>query len=60
VSAILCPRCPGCGGEPDPLLKITWPTQAWCGSDNCAVLVWDATITLEQNAAFMRTYDLEE
>ena len=41
MTAILCPRCPYCGGEPDFFLLVTWPAQAWCSDPGCRVLCWD-------------------
>lgn len=41
-------RCPGCGQPP--LVLLGGGTQAFCGADDCHVLSWDPTKSVEQFA----------
>jgi hypothetical protein len=41
------PGCPLCGQ--DPVMVFGGGTQAWCGSDDCTILCWDATKSLDEN-----------
>jgi hypothetical protein len=36
--------CPGCGQ----LAALALPGQAWCGTDDCAVLAWNPRHTLAE------------
>lgn len=44
------PTCPSCGAAPEPhLTSITWPAQAWCATDECAVLIWNPRASAREN-----------
>lgn len=43
---ILTPNCPLCGQPP---LFAFGPTQALCGNDNCTLILWDPSVSLEGN-----------
>lgn len=43
-----CPSCPVCGQPPRLLLH---PEQAFCGNDDCRALMWNPSLTAEQNLA---------
>lgn len=55
-SAILSPACPLCGQFP--ALQIG-EHQAFCGDEDCKVLVWDPAKTREENFANTRVVDLQ-
>ena len=40
-------ECPGCGKAP----AFALSEQAFCGNDNCGVMMWNPTKTLEEMAA---------
>ena len=40
------PRCPFCGEQPKFIVGIT---QAFCGNDDCDLLCWDPSLTLDAN-----------
>lgn len=54
------PQCPGCGHPPRFLLDDG--RQAFCGSDDCHVIMWNPTKTLaemSEDAQFIK-FDLGE
>lgn len=54
-----CPRCPMCGGPPDPdLATIIGPWQWFCGNPGCDAFNWDATKTLDWNLTHATVHDL--
>jgi len=49
-------HCPGCGRHA--MMILGGGTQAFCGSDDCSILMWDPTKTLEELMADMHEIDL--
>lgn len=37
-------HCPACGW----MAKFAFSGQAWCGNDDCAVVCWDPTKSIEE------------
>lgn len=46
--------CPGCGNPP----ALAFPTQAWCGTDDCKIVTWNPTMTLDELLDDFGTVDL--
>lgn len=44
-------NCPGCGQHA--LMALAGGEQAFCGNDECHVLSWNPTLTLEELATKM-------
>jgi hypothetical protein len=44
---VLTPRCPLCD-EP-PMMVFGGGTQAFCGNDDCTLICWDPSKTLDDN-----------
>ena len=42
----LTPGCPFCG---EPPLFAIGPTQALCGNDDCTLIMWDPSLSLDEN-----------
>lgn len=42
----LTPNCPLCGKPP---LFAVGPTQAFCGNDDCTLILWDPSLSLDDN-----------
>lgn len=42
---IQTPGCPLCSAPP----AMTFGPQAFCGNDDCDAILWDATMTLDEN-----------
>lgn len=42
----LCPNCPMCG---EPPLFAMGPTQAFCGNDDCTLILWNPSVSLDDN-----------
>jgi hypothetical protein len=42
----LCPDCPLCGQPPRFAIG---PTQAFCGNDDCTLILWDPSLSLDEN-----------
>jgi hypothetical protein len=40
------PGCPLCGKPP---LFAAGPTQAFCGNDDCTLICWDPSLSLDEN-----------
>jgi hypothetical protein len=49
-------RCPLCSQPPYGVLG--GGTQAFCGTDDCKVVIWDPTLTMDQTMASMEFIDL--
>jgi hypothetical protein len=47
MSEILTPRCPLC--DQPPALALPGFTQWWCGNDDCTILCWNPSLTLDEN-----------
>ena len=47
MADILTPRCPLCGNQL--LMVFGGGTQAFCGNDDCTLLNWTPTISLDEN-----------
>ena len=45
--SILTPDCPLCGHPP--MMVFDGGTQAFCGNDDCTLLMWTPTKTLDAN-----------
>ena len=37
-------HCPGCGQPP----VMAFATQAFCGTDDCKVITWNPTLTMDE------------
>lgn len=46
VAEILTPGCPLCGKPPR---FAVGPTQAFCGNDDCTLILWDPSLSLDEN-----------
>lgn len=46
MNEILTPRCPLCDGPPQ---FIVGGTQAFCGNDDCVLLMWNPALSLDGN-----------
>jgi hypothetical protein len=46
VTEILTPGCPLCGELPEFAIG---PTQAFCGNDDCTLLLWNPSLSLDAN-----------
>ena len=46
MTQILTPRCPLCDRLPE---FAVGPTQAFCGNDDCTLLCWDPSLSLDAN-----------
>lgn len=55
MTRILCPNCPVCSQPPRFLISTS---QAACGNDDCPILLWDQTMTLDQNLTSVNPVDL--
>ena len=47
MAEILTPRCPLCDGPPMQLLPGL--AQAFCGNDDCTLLMWTPVLSLDDN-----------
>ena len=47
MAETLTPRCPLCGQLP--VMIFGGGTQAFCGNDDCAILMWTPTKSLDDN-----------
>lgn len=47
MDEILTPFCPLC--DKGPVMVFGFGAQAWCGNDDCTLLVWDMTKSLDDN-----------
>ena len=47
MARILTPLCPLCS-EP-PIMVLGGGTQAFCGSDDCVLLTWNPSLSLDDN-----------
>jgi len=47
MAEILTPRCPLCDSLP--VMVFGAGTQAFCGNDDCALLCWDPSLSLDAN-----------
>ena len=47
MAEILTPRCPLCGQLP--VMVFGGGTQAFCGNDDCTLLMWTPAKTLDDN-----------
>lgn len=45
MAGILTPRCPLCCGLP----RIVFGTQAFCGNDDCTLLMWNPELSVDDN-----------
>lgn len=55
------PGCPFCGQSP--VWVFGGGTQAWCGNDDCTLLMWDPSLSLDENllnAGFVRLPPAED
>ena len=46
MTEILTPNCPLCGRPP---LFAFGNEQAFCGNDDCTLILWDPTLSLDDN-----------
>lgn len=53
------PVCPGCGQPPMQFAVPLVPEQAFCGNDQCHVIMWDPTKTLDELVADSQTVNLD-
>lgn len=47
MAEILTPRCPLCDGPP--LLLFPSTTQVFCGNDDCTLILWNPSLSLDAN-----------
>jgi hypothetical protein len=47
MAEILTPCCPLCGQLP--MMVFGGGTQAFCGNDDCTILCWTPTLSLDDN-----------
>jgi hypothetical protein len=47
MTEILTPRCPLC--DSPPAIMLPGATQAFCGNDDCTLLMWTRTKSLDEN-----------
>ena len=47
MTEVLTPRCPLCGQLP--YMVMGDGTQAFCGNDDCTLICWDSTLSLDDN-----------
>lgn len=47
MTAVLTPGCPMCGDPP--VLELSNGHQAFCGNDDCTLLMWDPLVSLDEN-----------
>ena len=47
MAGILTPCCPLCNCPPG--LVLAGGEQAWCGNDDCTLICWTPTKTLDEN-----------
>jgi hypothetical protein len=45
----LTPNCPLCSGPPAMVIGGALGTQAFCGNDGCTLLLWDRSLSLDDN-----------
>jgi hypothetical protein len=45
--AIRTPCCPLCGKPP--MLVLAGGAQAFCGTEGCRIIIWDATASMDEN-----------
>ena len=48
-------NCPGCGHL---TVFVISGSQAFCGNDDCAILMWDPAKTIDELAADLKVIDL--
>jgi len=53
---LVTPDCPFCGQPP--VMIFGGGTQAFCGNDDCTLLKWDPSKTLDENLLDAREVDL--
>ena len=56
MTEILTPRCPLCWSEP--AIVIPGGIQAFCGNEDCMLLCWNPSLTLEANLRDAGVVDL--
>lgn len=49
-------KCPGCGEPP----LWLFGNQAWCGTDDCPILIWNPTKTLAELNADSKVVNLPD
>ena len=47
MAELLTPHCPLCD-EP-PVMTLTGNVQAFCGNDDCTILLWNPSLSLDDN-----------
>jgi hypothetical protein len=47
VNALVTPGCPLCGQQP--VMILGGGTQAFCGNDDCTLLLWNPSLSLDEN-----------
>ena len=47
MAEVLTPRCPLCGSAP--YMVMGGGTQAFCGNDDCTLICWDPSLSLDDN-----------
>ena len=45
MAEVLTPNCPLCGWLP----VMAFGVQAFCGNDDCTLLLWDRSLSLDDN-----------
>ena len=61
MAEILTPRCPVCSHLP--MMMFGGGTQAFCGNDDCNILMWDPSKSLDANlfdAGFVKLTQAED
>lgn len=58
AAEILTPRCPLCDSVP--YMVMGGGTQAFCPTDDCLVLTWDPSATVDENMQDMRPVQIRE
>ena len=58
MSEILTPRCPQC--DQLPMMVFGGGTQAFCGNDDCNILMWTPTKSLDDNLLDAREIKLPQ
>lgn len=41
-----------------PPAMLTGDHQAWCGNEDCKVVIWDPTLTVDENLEHLNVIDL--
>lgn len=49
-------RCPSCKEPP----LIEFPSQAWCGNDDCPILSWNPQCTMDELLDGLQVVDLQD